>query len=39
MFHKSLSAIVASLMTLTVFSGTVAMMNFAAIDSGAASLA
>lgn len=34
MIRKSLSAIGAALMTLTVFSGTVAVMNFAAFDGG-----
>jgi hypothetical protein len=32
MIRKSLSAVGAALMTLTVFSGTVAVMNFAAFD-------
>lgn len=38
MLRKSLSAVGAALMTLTVFSGTVAVMNFAAVSGGQTSL-
>lgn len=38
MFRKSLSAIGATLMTLTVFSGTVGLMNYAAHSGGQVAL-